>query len=72
MRFVHESWDFNDIANGMIAIPLWIPQSSFAVGALLLLVAMIDELVTVLRGGTPSYVRAVEERHARGDFSEDM
>ena len=72
VRFVHESYAFNDIANGMIAMPLWIPQLSFAIGALLLEVAVLDELVTVLRGGTPSYVRAVEERHARGDFSEDM
>ena len=72
VRFVHESYAFNDIANGMIALPLWIPQLSFAIGAVLLLIAMVDELVCVVRGGTPSYVRAVEERHARGDFSEDM
>ena len=70
--FVHESWDFGDMANGLIAIPLWIPQSSFVVGTLLLLVAMVDELVTVLRGDRPSYVSAIEERHARGDFSEDF
>lgn len=72
IRFVHESYAFNDIANGMIAMPLWIPQLSFAAGAILLLVAVLDELIAVLRGETPSYVRAVEERHARGDFSEDM
>lgn len=72
VRFVHESYAFNDIANGMIPMPLWIPQLTFAVGALLLLVAMLDELVTVVRGGTPTYVRAVQERHASGDFSEDM
>jgi hypothetical protein len=28
--------------------------------------------VLVLRGAKPTYVRLVEERHARGDFSEDM
>lgn len=72
IRFVHESFTFNDIANGMIAMPLWIPQLSFAAGAILLGIAILDELVTVLRGRTPSYVVAVEERHARGDFSEDM
>lgn len=71
-RFVHESYAFNDIANGMIAMPLWIPQLAFAAGALLLEVAVLDELFSVLRGVTPSYVRAVEERHARGDFSEDL
>ena len=72
LRFVHESYAFNDIANGMIAMPLWIPQLSFAAGAILLLVAVVDELVTVIRGATPSYVRAIEERHARGDFSEEV
>jgi len=33
---------------------------------------VLDEFIVTLRGGTPSYVRAVEERHARGDYSEDM
>jgi TRAP-type C4-dicarboxylate transport system permease small subunit len=60
------------MANGLIAIPLWIPQSSFVIGALLLFVAVLDELVLVLRGGTPSYVTATEERHRRGDFTEDI
>jgi len=71
-QFVYESWDFHDMANGLIAIPLWIPQSSFVLGAVLLLVAVIDELVTVLKGGRPAYEIAIEERHARGDFSEDV
>ena len=71
-RFVYESWQFNDMANGLIAIPMWIPQMSFVVGALLLFVAVVDELVLVLRGHRPTYVSAMEERHARGDFSEDV
>jgi len=71
-RFVYDSWQFNDMANGLIAIPMWIPQMSFVVGALLLFVAVMDELVLVLRGHRPRYVTAMEERHARGDFSEDV
>jgi TRAP-type C4-dicarboxylate transport system permease small subunit len=71
-RFVYDSWQFNDMANGLIAIPMWIPQMSFVVGALLLLVAVVDELILVLRGGRPTYVTAMQERHARGDFSEDV
>ena len=51
---------------------MWIPQLSFAVGSLLLWLAVVDELVLVLRGGVPTYVREVEERHARGDFSSDL
>ena len=71
-RYTWESYVFNDIANNMVVIPMWIPQMSFVVGAVLFLLAVVDELVIVLSGGKPSYVRMVEERHARGDFSEDL
>lgn len=71
-RFTYESWEFNDIAGNMVAIPIWIPQMSFVVGALVLVIAVLDECVNVLRGGKPTYVARVEERHARGDFSEEL
>ncbi len=71
-RFTYESWQFNDMPVGLLVVPLWIPQLSFVVGALLFFIAVLDELVVVLRGAKPTYVRMVEERHARGDFSEDM
>ena len=71
-RFTYESWVFNDIAQGMLPMPMWIPQLSFALGSILLLVAVLDELVIVLRGNRPSYVVAVEERHAKGDFSAEV
>jgi TRAP-type C4-dicarboxylate transport system permease small subunit len=71
-KFTYESWQFNELAQGLLPLPIWIPQASFAIGSLLLLVAVVDELVIVLRGGKPSYVAAVEERHARGDFSSDV
>jgi TRAP-type C4-dicarboxylate transport system permease small subunit len=71
-RYTLESWQFNDIANNMVAIPMWIPQLSFVIGAALFLLAVVDELVIVLRGGKPTYERLVDERHARGDFSEDL
>ncbi len=70
--FTYESWEFNDMAQGLLALPLWIPQMSFALGSVLLWVAMLDELWIVLRGGVPTFVREVEERHARGDFSSDL
>jgi TRAP-type C4-dicarboxylate transport system permease small subunit len=71
-RFTYESWEFNDLAQGLLPLPLWIPQASFALGSILLFVAVLDEFVIVLRGGRPSYVVAVEERHAHGDFSADV
>jgi TRAP-type C4-dicarboxylate transport system permease small subunit len=71
-RFVYESWQFNDMANGLIVIPIWIPQSSFVVGVVLLFVAVVDELCGVIRGRIPTYKAAADERRARGDFSEDL
>ncbi len=71
-RFTYESWEFNDLAQGLLPLPLWIPQSAFALGSVLLFVAVVDELLIVLRGGRPTYVVAVEQRHAHGDFSSDI
>lgn len=68
--FVYESWEFNEVAQGLLQVPIWIPQMSFVVGALVFLVAVLDELVVHLRGGTPAYRRA-EEAHRKGaDFAE--
>ncbi len=71
-KFTYDSWAFNEMAQGLLPIPIWIPQLSFALGSILLLVAVVDEFIIVLRGGRPSYVVAVEERHAKGDFSSDV
>lgn len=69
-RFVYQSWEINDVAQGMLPLPMWIPQSSFALGVIVLFVAIVDELVLVIAKRTPTYVLAEQERHARGDFSE--
>lgn len=71
-KFVWESWKFNEVAQGLIRIPIWIPQMSFVIGVLIFLVAIVDELVTVLRGGKPAYQVAEEDRRASGDFSESV
>jgi TRAP-type C4-dicarboxylate transport system permease small subunit len=72
LRFVYESWKFNEVAQGLIQIPIWIPQMSFALGALILFVAVLDEFVVLARGGTPAYEAAERERIARKDFSETL
>ena len=48
-RLVYNSRSFNDISQGNDATPLWIPQVAMAVGATILLVAMVDDLVRVIR-----------------------
>ncbi len=70
--FTYESWQFNELAQGLWAIPIWIPQLSFALGSVLLLVAVVDEWWIVVQGGVPTFVRLVQERHANGDFSSDL
>lgn len=70
--FTWESYEFAEMATGLLVIPIWIPQASFVIGCWLLLIAMIDELVGVIRGEKPSYQRAIEERHAAGDFSSEV
>ena len=71
-RYVYESWQYKEMSTGMLVVPIWIPQLSFVVGAALLFVAVLDQLVLALRGHRPEYVTAEEERYARGDYSEDI
>jgi TRAP-type C4-dicarboxylate transport system permease small subunit len=71
-RFVYGSWRFNEVAQGLIQIPIWIPQASFAAGAAVFFVAVLDELVVLLRGGRPAYLAAQDERRARKDFTETL
>lgn len=49
-RLVWQSHEFNDMSTSNDATPLWIPQLSMAVGAVILLIAFIDEWVLELLG----------------------
>jgi TRAP-type C4-dicarboxylate transport system permease small subunit len=70
--FTWESYEFAEMATGLVVIPIWIPQATFVLGCWLLLAAVLDEFITVLRGGKPSFQVALEERHAKGDYSSDV
>jgi TRAP-type C4-dicarboxylate transport system permease small subunit len=72
ISFAYESWKFGELAQGLVQIPIWIPQLSLVLGALILAVAVLDELIAVLRGDKPSYQLAEEARLARKDFSETL
>jgi TRAP-type C4-dicarboxylate transport system permease small subunit len=72
VRFVYQSWAFEEVAQGLIQIPIWIPQMSFVLGAGIFFVAVLDEFVVVVRGGKPAYEAAEEDRRARKDFSETL
>ena len=49
VRLAWQSWKFNDISQGNDATPLWIPQIGMALGAAVLLVAMVDDFVRLIR-----------------------
>jgi TRAP-type C4-dicarboxylate transport system permease small subunit len=55
MRMNYESWQFHDMAQGVLAVPLWIPQIGYSGGLVILLIAFVDELIHVLRGYPPRY-----------------
>jgi TRAP-type C4-dicarboxylate transport system permease small subunit len=55
VRMTYDSWRFNDMAQGVLAVPLWIPQLGYSGGLVILFVAFVDELVHVLRGNVPRY-----------------
>jgi len=61
VMMVVESFTLGDVSTGMMPIPLWIPQSSMALGALLFELAVIEETVRVLRGDEPRYERSEGE-----------
>ncbi|MEO6292144.1 MAG: TRAP transporter small permease subunit [Burkholderiaceae bacterium] len=49
-KLAWQSRTFNDISTGSDATPLWIPQLAMAFGAVILLIAFIDELVLEIQG----------------------
>ena len=71
-RFVYDSYAFHEVAQGLIKAPIWIPQLSLVLGIAIFFIAVLDELVTVLRHEKPSYQRSEEARAAAGDFSEKL
>lgn len=54
-RFVRDSYLLHDMSNGVVAVPLWIPQLFFFAGLAILTIAVADELVHVLKGNRPTF-----------------
>lgn len=60
-RMTYDSWRFNDMAQGVLAIPLWIPQLGYSVGLVIFFIALADELIHVATGGEPRYEKPKPE-----------
>lgn len=47
--FVFDSWRFNELSQGLVPVPMWLPQLPMVLGSTLLAVAFLERLVCVLR-----------------------
>lgn len=60
-----ESFLFGDTSPGLMAVPFWIPQIGMALGATIMAIGLIDQLVQTLGGKIPDFADA--EAQAIGD-----
>ena len=60
---VYESYDFEDVTDTYLVVPLWMVQTPMAVGSFFLFIAMLDSLIEMLFGKTktPKYMTNEDE-----------
>ncbi|MDP2639912.1 MAG: TRAP transporter small permease [Betaproteobacteria bacterium] len=56
------SYQINDVSQGLVAVPLWLPQSGMALGLAVMTIALLDDLIVVFKRGTPSYLLAEQSK----------
>ena len=64
---VWDAYEFGDKSDGLLSIPLWIPQAMMAFGIGLLGLSLLEELIKVLRGRKPIYQQRAEAALEPGD-----
>jgi TRAP-type C4-dicarboxylate transport system permease small subunit len=62
VQFVRESFIYNEVSQGLLPIKLWIPQSLMAFGFIVFFIALADDLLTDLAGGTQSHLAQIDTR----------
>lgn len=55
VAMTYDSWRFHDMAQGVLSVSLWFPQLGYCGGLLILAIALVDEMVHVLKGNKPTY-----------------
>lgn len=54
-KLVMDSVRFKEVSDGLLAIPLAIPQSAMLIGLVVLAVALVEEFFNIVSGGTPTF-----------------
>ncbi|EDP65129.1 DctQ (C4-dicarboxylate permease, small subunit) [alpha proteobacterium BAL199] len=57
-EMVYYSLAFGDLTQGLVPIPLWVPQSGMMIGVTVLTLAFLCDGIRVLRGLEPTYLVA--------------
>jgi TRAP-type C4-dicarboxylate transport system permease small subunit len=57
VKMNYQSYLFGDMSQGVVLVPMWIPQIGYSTGLIILLIAFVDELIHVVMGGSPRYER---------------
>ena len=58
---VYDSFDYEEVTDTYLVVPLWMVQSPMAIGSLFLFIAMLDSFRIMLMGETPQYVLNEDE-----------
>jgi TRAP-type C4-dicarboxylate transport system permease small subunit len=67
-HFAYDSWAYNELSQGLVAIPLWFPQFFMFFGLFVLFVAMVEDLLRLMTGGQPSYLANAPAETEVGSF----
>lgn len=60
IAFVYESWAYKEVSTGILKYPIWIPQLSMGIGVTLFCLAILEDLVNVIRGKEPNFEKNKE------------
>ncbi|HEY7804979.1 MAG TPA: TRAP transporter small permease [Orrella sp.] len=60
MTLVWESYEFQEMSTGILRYPIWIPQLSMGIGVTLFCMAILEDLVNVLRDKEPNFEKNKE------------
>lgn len=63
VQLVLDSYRYNEVSYGIIAVPMFIPQSVMAAGIGTFALTLLDDLVCAIAGGEPSYRKATDDQH---------
>ncbi len=60
ISLVYESWAYKEMSTGILKYPIWIPQLSMGIGVTLFCLAILEDLVNVIRGKEPNFEKNKE------------